>query len=78
MQGPSCSTLTLTLILETWGRKNPNPNLRNPRKELKSFMKPQEDIECLSWEMEDGLSQIAVEKLNKNNFQVWKFWIMNF
>jgi hypothetical protein len=25
MQGPSCSTLTLTLILETWGKKNPNP-----------------------------------------------------
>jgi len=31
MQGSSCS--------------NPNPNPRNPRKELKSFMKPQEDIE---------------------------------
>jgi hypothetical protein len=26
----------------------------------------------------DGLSQIAIEKLNKNNFQVWKFRIMNF
>ncbi len=23
-----------------------NPNLRNPGKELKSFVKPQEDIEC--------------------------------
>jgi hypothetical protein len=28
--------------------------------------------------MADGLSQIAIEKLNKNNFQVWKFSIMNF
>ncbi len=26
----------------------------------------------------DGLSQIAIKKLNKNNFQVWKFNIMNF
>ncbi len=32
----------------------------------------------LPWEMADGLSQIAIEKLDKNNFQVWKFWIMNF
>jgi hypothetical protein len=28
--------------------------------------------------MADGLSQIAIKKLNKNNFQVWKFRIMNF
>ncbi len=28
--------------------------------------------------MVDGLSQIVIEKLNKNNFQVWKFRIMNF
>jgi len=28
--------------------------------------------------MADGLSQIAIEKLSKNNFQVWKFRIMNF
>jgi hypothetical protein len=28
--------------------------------------------------MGDGLSQIAIEKLHKNNFQVWKFRIMNF
>jgi len=28
--------------------------------------------------MADSLSQIAIEKLNKNNFQVWKFKIMNF
>ncbi len=28
--------------------------------------------------MADGLSQIAIEKLDKNNFQVWKFKIMNF
>ncbi|KAH8950031.1 hypothetical protein BDL97_10G063400 [Sphagnum fallax] len=28
--------------------------------------------------MVNGLSQIAIEKLNKNNFQVWKFRIMNF
>jgi hypothetical protein len=28
--------------------------------------------------MANGLSQIAIEKLDKNNFQVWKFWIMNF
>jgi hypothetical protein len=27
--------------------------------------------------MGDGLSQIAIEKLNKNKFQVWKFRIMN-
>jgi hypothetical protein len=25
-----------------------------------------------------GLSQIVIEKLDKNNFQVWKFRIMNF
>jgi hypothetical protein len=25
-----------------------------------------------------GLSQIVIEKLNKNNFQMWKFNIMNF
>jgi len=57
-------------------KENPNlnPNPRNPKKELKSFMKPQEDID----EMADGLSQIVIEKLNKNNFQVWKFKIMNF
>jgi len=28
--------------------------------------------------MADDLSQIAIKKLNKNNFQVWKFRIMNF
>jgi hypothetical protein len=28
--------------------------------------------------MADSLSQIAIEKLDKNNFQVWKFRIMNF
>jgi uncharacterized protein YegL len=28
--------------------------------------------------MVNGLSQIAIEKLNKNNFQAWKFRIMNF
>jgi hypothetical protein len=28
--------------------------------------------------MVDGLSQITIEKSNKNNFQVWKFRIMNF
>jgi hypothetical protein len=28
--------------------------------------------------MADGLSQIVIEKLDKNNFQVWKFRIMNF
>jgi hypothetical protein len=28
--------------------------------------------------MADGLSQIVIEKLDKNNFQVWKFKIMNF
>ncbi len=28
--------------------------------------------------MVDSLSQIAIEKLDKNNFQVWKFRIMNF
>jgi hypothetical protein len=27
--------------------------------------------------MADGLFQIAIEKLNKNNFQMWKFKIMN-
>jgi len=26
----------------------------------------------------DDLSQVTIEKLNKNNFQVWKFRIMNF
>jgi hypothetical protein len=28
--------------------------------------------------MVDSLFQIAIEKLHKNNFQVWKFRIMNF
>jgi hypothetical protein len=28
--------------------------------------------------MVDGLFQIAIEKLDKKNFQVWKFRIMNF
>jgi hypothetical protein len=28
--------------------------------------------------MVNDLSQIAIKKLNKNNFQVWKFKIMNF
>jgi hypothetical protein len=28
--------------------------------------------------MVDDLSQITIEKLNKNNFQLWKFRIMNF
>jgi hypothetical protein len=28
--------------------------------------------------MANGLSQIAIEKLDKNNFQVWKFRIVNF
>jgi hypothetical protein len=28
--------------------------------------------------MANGLSQITIEKLDKNNFQVWKFKIMNF
>jgi len=34
-------------------KENPNLNPRNPKKELKSFVKPQEDIEwCLErWQM---------------------------
>ncbi len=28
--------------------------------------------------MADDLFQIAIDKLDKNNFQVWKFRIMNF
>jgi hypothetical protein len=28
--------------------------------------------------MADGLFQIAIEKLDKKNFQMWKFRIMNF
>jgi hypothetical protein len=32
----------------------------------------------LPLEMADDLSQIAIKKLDKNNFQVWKFRIMNF
>jgi hypothetical protein len=28
--------------------------------------------------MSSSLFQIAIEKLNNNNFQVWKFMIMNF
>ncbi len=28
--------------------------------------------------MADNLCQIAIEKLDKNNFQVWKFRVMNF
>ncbi len=57
IQGPFCSTLTLTLILI----------LENLRRHW-----------MLLWKMMDGLSQIAIEKLDKNNFQVWKFRIMNF
>jgi hypothetical protein len=37
MQGPYGSALTLTLILENLRKENPNPNPRNPRKELKSL-----------------------------------------
>jgi exonuclease VII small subunit len=50
-------------------KENPNPNPKNPRKELESFAKPLEDIECCL-ERSVGLFQIAIEKLNKNNFQV--------
>jgi hypothetical protein len=32
----------------------------------------------LPWKIVDSLSQIAIEKLNNNNFQMWKFRIMNF
>ncbi len=34
-------------------KENPNPNPRNPRRELKSFVKPQEDIESYfeRWQM---------------------------
>ncbi len=28
--------------------------------------------------MANGLSQVVIEKLNKNNSQMWKFRIMNF
>jgi len=28
--------------------------------------------------MADGLFQITIEKLDKNNFQMWKFRILNF
>jgi hypothetical protein len=28
--------------------------------------------------MANGLFQITIEKLDKNNFQMWKFRIMNF
>jgi len=28
--------------------------------------------------MANSVSQIAIKKLDKNNFQVWKFRIMNF
>jgi hypothetical protein len=31
----------------------------------------------LPWKIVDILSQIAIEKLDKNNFQVWKSKIMN-
>ncbi len=48
-------------------KENPNPNPRNHKKTLSVALK-----------MADGLSQIAIEKLNKNNFQMWKFRIMNF
>ncbi len=48
-------------------KENPNPNPRNPKKTLSVALK-----------MANGLSQITIEKLNKNNFQVWKFRIMNF
>ncbi len=48
-------------------KENPNPNPRNPRRHW-----------VLPWEMVDCLSQIVIEKLDKNNFQVWKFRIMNF
>ncbi len=32
----------------------------------------------LPWKMVNGLSQSIIEKLDKNNFQVWKFRIINF
>jgi hypothetical protein len=48
-------------------KENPNPNPRNPKKTLSVALK------------NGGQSfSIAIEKLDKNNFQVWKFRIMNF
>jgi hypothetical protein len=61
-------------------KENLNLNLRNPRKELKSSVKPQENNEVLPWKMVHGLSWIAIQKLNKNiipkcgNFKLWIFW----
>jgi len=54
MQGPSCSTLILTLILENLSKENPNPNPRNPRKELKSFRNPKKTLSGAS--RDDGRS----------------------
>ncbi len=41
MQGPFFNPNSKNLKKE-----NPNPNPRNPNKEIKSFVKPQKDIEC--------------------------------
>jgi hypothetical protein len=72
--------ISLTLILETQGKKT--LNLTQGMKEnhfLKQFIyeTPRKHW-MLPWEMANDLFQITIENLNKNNFQVWKFLIMNF
>jgi len=57
---------------------NPNPNPRNLKKENPN-PNPRNRKKTLSVASRDGgQSQIVIEKLDKNNFQVWKFRIMNF
>jgi hypothetical protein len=41
-------------------------------------VKPQEDIKCFLERWWTVFFKYAIEKLDKNNFQVWKFRIMNF
>jgi len=42
------------------------------------FITTQREIEFVNLGNGYGLSQIVDEKLNNNNFQVWKFKMMNF
>jgi hypothetical protein len=44
----------------------------------KKIITTQREIEFVTLGNGYGLSQIVDEKLDKNNFQVWKFKMMNF
>ncbi len=60
-------------------KENPDPNLKNPRKKIKSFFETNHLWnlkKTLSVALKDG--GFVIERLDENNFQVWKFRIMNF